>query len=677
MKRRNKKIRYYGGKPSNIGYQFGVSPNLQGQQYLKATDMNPQADALRNTIIPRAIGSLSASIPGVNNAFSNYTSLNNAIGSLSNLVGTKVTEQQAANLANAGIGGLQAGSEITQNTLNNLGAKGAKALGAKVGMNALGYVTAAASALQGGIGLAQDIGNWNNDRVTGTDLQNASGKSTGVINGRLYDRYESFDEAGTDRYVKQMNTRDTISTIGNAMATSASIGSIGGPVGAAIGGGVGFIGGLIGSLLGSSSRNDAYEEAKRNWNTTRNAYNLQQEAAAASLGIGDEFYDGRYGAVRGKTSNGDMYKKGSRNSHIEIGPIETDEGVKFGPIRSNVSVGESIVNFEKGTAHYIKGKSSRRGKDLEHSDEAPGTSGFIAGFVPNPITGNYIADDAKPHAEKIENNNQLKEYAMNETKGTTQDVLLSQIEKDNNQHFAALKWLEGIQDDMNNKKDILAMGNYKRGKHSYATGKSFLEGAAEFAPYAVQAMFPLAELAHYKGTPIRVQDTYAANPYIEDAAKAMKSARYDSYNQHQQVNDEKRQALYDIVHSAVNPAAKIGLLAKLHAQSSGQHSAIEANAQNEKNKRLVDYANFIANAGGSDSQMRNSANESIARRTAEAQGVIDKGVGSALLGFSNIPLAVAKHMNQLKMFNQSTDIYKRMARIYDAQAAKYPSYSVQ
>lgn len=68
--------------------------------------MNPQADALRNTIIPRAIGSLSASIPGVNNAFSNYTSLNNAIGSLSNLVGTKVTEQQAANLANAGIGGL-------------------------------------------------------------------------------------------------------------------------------------------------------------------------------------------------------------------------------------------------------------------------------------------------------------------------------------------------------------------------------------------------------------------------------------------------------------------------------------------------------------------------------------------------------------------------------------------
>lgn len=263
-------------------------------------------------------------------------------------------------------------------------------------MNALGYVTAAASALQGGIGLAQDIGNWNNDRVTGTDLQNASGKSTGVINGRLYDRYESFDEAGTDRYVKQMNTRDTISTIGNAMATSASIGSIGGPVGAAIGGGVGFIGGLIGSLLGSSSRNDAYEEAKRNWNTTRNAYNLQQEAAAASLGIGDEFYDGRYGAKRGKSSHGGMY--GSK-ANSDYGVVETSEGKKIGPKRSNVSVGESIVDFEKGRAHYISGKTSERGKDTKDSVEAPGTPGFIPGFVPNPMTGNYIADDAAPYVQ--------------------------------------------------------------------------------------------------------------------------------------------------------------------------------------------------------------------------------------------------------------------------------------
>ena len=34
MKRKNNKMKYYGGKPSSTGYQLGMSPSLQGQQYL-------------------------------------------------------------------------------------------------------------------------------------------------------------------------------------------------------------------------------------------------------------------------------------------------------------------------------------------------------------------------------------------------------------------------------------------------------------------------------------------------------------------------------------------------------------------------------------------------------------------------------------------------------------------
>ena len=321
--------------------------------------------------MPNAIGRAVNLAGTANNPFTNYKTLFGATGLKA---GQKVTEDQVANIIGK-IGednfsklGYDIGSTVTRDQVKNT----ASAMGAKTGMNSLGYITAAAGALQGGIGLLTDFNNWKGG-LTESDLQQASGKSTNVINGRMYNQIGSYDRSGAYKLIDKMNTNDMVSTVGDAAQTGGAVGSLFGPIGWGIGTGLGGFLGFVGSLIGGNSRKKRAEQAMRNWEVTRNGYNTQEESVAASLGVGDEFYNGRYGAVRGKTSNGDMYKKGSRNSHIEIGPIETDEGVKFGPIRSNVSVGESIVNFEKGTAHYIRGKSSRRGKDLEHSDEAPDT----------------------------------------------------------------------------------------------------------------------------------------------------------------------------------------------------------------------------------------------------------------------------------------------------------------
>ena len=194
-----------------------------------------------------------------------------------------------------------------------MGSRGASALGLKTGLSSLGYVTAAAGALQGGINLAQNIGDWNN-QITTSDLQENSGRSTGVINGRLYDRIEGYDKEGMNNYLRQMNNKDMWGTIGSSMQIGSSVGSLFGPIGSGIGAGIGALGGWIGSLIGRNNRKDALRKAQAQWDVTRDAYNTQSEAAAASQGVLDDFYARHgYGAKRGKSSHGGMYGK-AKNS---------------------------------------------------------------------------------------------------------------------------------------------------------------------------------------------------------------------------------------------------------------------------------------------------------------------------------------------------------------------------
>ena len=186
----------------------------------------------------------------------------------------------------------------------------------------------------------------------------------------------------------------------------------------------------------------------------------------------------------------------------------------------------------------------------------------------------------------------------------------------------------------------------------------------------MQSLYPLNELAHYKGSPIRTENSYKANPYAEQAINVMKNRSFDIYNPLQAINNLKRQSLYDVMHSAVNPAMKMSLLAKLNAQIMDQTSGLWAQKRNEDNKYAAETAQLAAKLGEEQAQRWQQASLAEIQQKIAAQGKKDEGIGKAWKGFSNIGEGFAKHALSAQQMEEMKKLYRAQIRAYDADFEK-------
>ena len=173
------------------------------------------------------------------------------------------------------------------------------------------------------------------------------------------------------------------------------------------------------------------------------------------------------------------------------------------------------------------------------------------------------------------------------------------------------------------------MRNYKCGKHSYATGKTLLGSVAEFTPYALQSLYPLNELAHYSGTPIRTENSFVPNANAEKALNTMQNMSFDIYNPLEAINDVTRQSMYDIRKSGLSPAQQMSSMSKLYANRMSQIAGLWGQKSNEDNKYRAAYAQMAGQLGEQEAARQQQARAAEIQQKIAAQGKKDEGIGKA------------------------------------------------
>lgn len=490
--------------------------------------------------------------------------------------------------------GLKAGEELTDKMAQQ---------GVKGTLSSAGTALGVAGAAYGAYNVFNDARSFN-DRITGSDIVNMSGRSTQSKNGVNYTSYSGVNSGDIMNYTSAQNTRDTASMTIDAAGTGASIGGlvgsavpgIGTIIGTVAGGLIGGIGGLVGGLFGSSSRKDKVKESIENTKASMQGFNDQAEAVAGSKGLRDQFYSTH--ADMGK----DAAMSASGRPTFAKGLASPDEGM------INLATGEtkylgSPLQWKKDVRADVVPVG---GADFEQNVAIPGHK-FI-----NGKNGMTFADAARPY---FKDNEQIKMMIDNVENGVGDKYTkLKNIMNLNRRKQLNTQAIRNIVSSQQAANPVMA----DKGKMP-----RFWEGfdSSMWLPTAgrmLQAANLIGSKQNYNPTS---QNSFVENPYEGRALSQMANMRYDIAPQLTEALNTGRQNVYNIKNTAgLTAGQKAAMYIKSNQMQRDAINKAFSDMNNQNNQYKLNYASALMQAGQDRAHRMQQANATQQDMLAKAYG---------------------------------------------------------
>lgn len=307
MKRKNKLPRYWLGTrmPTSTGYQQSYAPT-NTHTSTPGYDVQPQANAIKNSAIPNALGKLSSSSSYALNALQHTQWIAPTAQALSKTIA------RPENLSMISSGSPTIAAQGYMNA--------AKQAGGRLGLNTIGTVTAGLGSLYGLTDMGFQLAS-NKDHRSAGDMRNTLTTNTYTTDfGNTYTQQSGVNRGAELRYANAQKLNRNLNFTTTAIGTGASIGSLFTPgVGTAIGAGVGALVGLGANLFGFG---DTEEETKKQMDTLTDVVsneNRMNRSLALDKDAKQGFYSSQRTANCGKRPSN--YRNGKGNAMISHGEV--------------------------------------------------------------------------------------------------------------------------------------------------------------------------------------------------------------------------------------------------------------------------------------------------------------------------------------------------------------------
>lgn len=517
---------------------------------------------------------------------------------------------------------------------------------ASAGSSVASYALPIAGMALGGYGIYSGLKSMDEDVATTSDIRGTAGQNTDYIGDYGYTTKSGIDSGGfmdaTRRAQKNSKIATTMSGIGAGASAGALAGSFIPGVGNLLGAGIGALLGGIGGLFGFGKKDDR-EERMRNMlyavsDTIKNE-NAQNKAVAMDKYVNSEF-NNRGQADEGKVAGHGM----TRYNRGKQAVVETSDGPKLGNINSMVGGGESIVNFNEGTARYIDHGTKR--VDNIPSEVQEGDDNTIFGNL--PFAGSTFANYAAPYSKYIEEINNTK---PNTTDKNTLAVWERESNKAKQPAMDELKLLAKAQEMAHIRKNMKNPQHYWGGKVGKAIGDVFgsIDVPTMFSviPGIMGMNAAKQQENYYKSQSPTATNSYVANPNEAQAYRLL-SQKLSPYNALREVDDVATQEMYGINSAPYSSGQKMAMLS-------------QAFANRAKNASDVRYKYDMANMD-LDSKLAASmlqTGESAAQRRQQAnqvqQDMYDRAVARRLKGIETGRAGYVS--NLMSMYNNMLNNY--------------------
>lgn len=442
-----------------------------------------------------------------------------------------------------------------------------------------------------------------------SQLLSNAGTSQGMINGVGYDIQNGIDEDTELANLKAQTSGNTMKAIGGGAGAGAAIGMIGGPLGSGIGAAAGaLIGGIFGGAAAARKKRIlkhkmAVAQQKANAITTFN------KAGAQTTGLQQDYlqdYGDSKGGIlvanRGKDSKG--YNSGK--SEGDYKQVYSPYGVVNGPHESNVGKGESIIDFNNGSATIVD--RGTVGVDNQPSSVREDDSNVILGNDIDWRTGDTFARQAAPYTMQIqsmnETQNKVGRYGkLSSLSKATSDLYNKNIQQSKQESFDKLKDLAQQQAKQHNIEG--QMNNYRR---QYAIGKDFENELQIGLPSLLGVTEGLSRLASINKQSIPKYNTYSQNQYANRALNGLAGLRYNLYPQLREYRDNLRQSKYNIDQTGgLTAGQKYIARNDLYNSYINNVAKLYGIADEQNNKYKQQYYDALMRAGEADRENRTNA----------------------------------------------------------------------
>lgn len=633
-----KNNKYNIGKNNQLGYESGNMLNTNNTYSVGAySGYQNAANQINRNILPQTLSSAGQYGSTITGMFTNYTS--NAAARAANIA--SLGQKFAPTMATANVADKL--SSFTNKQIET-GTKLATGNAVKSGFNAAGTALGIAGSLYGAYNTYNAAQNFNN-RISNSDMMNASGYTYNNIDGEQYKTYDGFDESGIIDYTKQQNKADTTNLALNAAGTGASVGGlvgniipgVGGIAGAAIGGIIGGLGGLLFGDSESEERMDQIKQGIANVNTAQQGYNTDSRSRAISRNMRRKFV-----ADKGKNPTYNEGKVG------DIRMVHTSQGIVPGIQFGLAGKGESIYNPNNGTASVYEEGQKRvdnipTGVPLRkfNAGKEWGDT-IIFGNRLNPFTGNTFADDAKPFSKILEQAN--KDNDMNINKHTRQLNIKN----------------------AQNKLNILAnqqMLTANCGKNRFDGGK--------WGDYATMLLPHLGQMGMVLGSRQDYTPAYRES-YVDDGTASdinqLYSLKYDPTQALSNINKASRAAKYNIINAgnlSSGQRAAINSANELAAASSKNDIIDQYNQKNIALKQAALQASIAAKQ--SNAQRLQNAREQAIARNDRAQAINDNFRQQYYANMAAQFGSIGKDLMAMNQYNNAINYQNRLLNLYDQE----------
>lgn len=623
----------------NIAYTNNLNTRL-------GDDISGDINTLRSNILPNTVSTLMSSL-GTLRGIQNVGSYlgNEILKRSANKAAISLGEESAKKLATEGVSSLA--TDSAKSLAKGIGTA-ANAVGAAYGLYDLG---------RGLFGMA------NNHRSSG-DMLNTASYVTNNINGVDYTTRGGISDGLERQYVNAQNTGDTLSNAAKGVGAGAAIGSFFPGLGNVIGGAIGGVVGAIGSLFGAKSRQNKVNEIINNTQRSIGNYNRQAESVAASQGLRNQYYDntydgsGLYTADRGM----DAYMPDESNSY-GYGKVWTPFGQQNGPINSLVGKGESLIDYDNGKASLVT-KGTKRVDNIP-SNAKEGDNITIAGNDIDMQTGQSFADETKPYTEQVERINKIEDQIKNsKASDKTKQINLYNANVEKQKYLQQMKQFTDRQQMQHQ-----IEGQMNNNIPMYSRAQKFVTGlgdiASEYMPYLYGFNIARNRTNSYKNSTPYAYDTYAENPYTEQALRTIQQLRFDPTSQLNSLRDTYRQGVYaNNQMGGLSAGQRAAMLNYQNTAYAKNRAAVLANADEVNNKYRQAFAEMASNLGNAEASRRQQANVQYYNDLAAAKATRLRGIETGENSMNSILNTLSKHLFDAKQTDRTMDYNERLLRLY-------------
>lgn len=442
-----------------------------------------------------------------------------------------------------------------------------------------------------------------------SQLLSNAGTSQGMINGIGYDIQNGIDEDTELANLKAQTSGNTMKAIGGGAGAGAAIGMIGGPLGSGIGAAVGT---LIGGIFGGAAAARKKRILKHKMVVAQqkaNAITTFNKAGAQTTGLQQDYlqdYGDSKGGIlvanRGKDSKG--YNSGKSEGSYK--QVYSPYGVINGPHESNVGKGESIIDFNNGSATIVD--KGTVGVDNQPSSVREDDSNVILGNDVDWRTGDTFARQAAPYTMQIQSMNKTQNKVgrygkLSSLSKATSDLYNKNIQQSKQESFNKLKDLAQQQAKQHNIEG--QMNNYRR---QYAIGKDWQNELQIGLPSLLGVTEALSRLSNVNKQSIPKYDTYSQNQYANRALNGLAGLRYNIYPQLKEYRDSLRQNKYNIDQTGgLTAGQKYIARNDLYNSYINNAAKLYGIADEQNNKYKQQYYDALMRAGEADRENRTNA----------------------------------------------------------------------